>query len=79
MPPKKRSAEDKEKAFNDWQEGKEFQQINILDEARAKNAEASIIEMSTIDINTDWTEVLTELHKLSEVMKVPALKTKSKL
>lgn len=79
MPPRaKRPAEDKEKAFENWKGTPEWAQIVKVDDARSKNAEASTIEMSLLDINTDWSELLFELHKLVEVMKVPAVKTKCK-
>jgi hypothetical protein len=61
MPPrKKETEEEKEAKFSAWKEGPEYLQLKKFADARAKNLEASKIEVASNDIYSDWTEVLVE-------------------
>lgn len=71
-----RPAENKEALFETWQKSPEFAQIEKFNEVRERCIEAATIEMSTEDLNSDWTEVLTEFFKMREALGVKGCRAK---
>jgi tRNA 2-selenouridine synthase SelU len=73
MPKKKvLSQEEKQDIFETWKaSSEEFKKIKALSEALKNNNEASTVESSSKDINTDWKDILKCLHELYDALKVP--------
>lgn len=76
MPPKHgtKKTEDKEAAFQVFKQTEEYKQYFRFIAAKDADPETKNLELSTMDISSDWTRVLTELRKLMEICKVPKTK-----
>jgi len=71
MPPKgnHKKTEDKEAAFQAFKQTEEYKQYFKFIEAKDANPETKNIELSTLDISSDWTRVLSEMMKLMIITK----------
>jgi hypothetical protein len=72
---KKETEEQREERFNKWKQSPEFQAMEVLNDALAKNPEANKAEVGREDICTDWTVVL---HALWDLCKAYKIKMKQK-
>ena len=73
--PKKLTEEQKQEAFEKWQQSDEYLKI------QAFSASLSTIvkmEMGLLDITDNWTTFLNELFEMGTVLKVPGRKAKRK-
>ncbi len=74
--PKKLTEEQKQEAFEKWQQSDEYLKI------QAFSASLSTIvkmDMGLVDITDNWTQFLNELYEVGTVLNVPGRKAKCKL
>ena len=73
--PKKLTEEQKQAAYEAWQQTDEYGRINLLSVARATVGQ---FDMSTNDIVNNWSQFLNELFEVGTIMKIPGRKAKCK-
>lgn len=85
MPPRgnrNQNEEQRAQAFETFKASEEYKLMEWIFEARtsgeAKYREIKALQNGTEDIVEDWKQLLDNLHKLCELMKVPGRKAKSK-
>jgi hypothetical protein len=73
--PKKLTEEQKQEAFEKWQQSDEYLKIQAFSASLSTIAK---MEMGLVDITDNWTTFLNELFEMGTVLKVPGRKAKRK-
>lgn len=74
--PKKLTEEQKQEAFEKWQQSDEYIKIQAFSAAISTIVK---VEMAVSDITDNWTTFLNELYEVGTVLKVPGRKAKCKI